>query len=40
VTVGGSIADDQALMRIGVRMILQAEPDVGVVGELPIARRA
>jgi DNA-binding NarL/FixJ family response regulator len=33
VTLGVLIADDQALMRAGFRMILQAEPDLEVVGE-------
>jgi DNA-binding NarL/FixJ family response regulator len=33
VTVGVLIADDQALMRTGFRMILEAEPDLEVVGE-------
>jgi DNA-binding NarL/FixJ family response regulator len=27
------IADDQALVRAGFRMILEAEPDLAVVGE-------
>jgi DNA-binding NarL/FixJ family response regulator len=33
VTLGMLIADDQALMRAGFRMILEAEPDLKVVGE-------
>jgi DNA-binding NarL/FixJ family response regulator len=33
VTLGVLIADDQALMRTGFRMILEAEPDLEVVGE-------
>jgi DNA-binding NarL/FixJ family response regulator len=33
VTLGVLIADDQALMRAGFRMILEAEPDLEVVGE-------
>jgi DNA-binding NarL/FixJ family response regulator len=33
VTLGVLIADDQALMRAGFRMILAAEPDLEVVGE-------
>jgi DNA-binding NarL/FixJ family response regulator len=33
VTLGVMIADDQALMRAGFRMILEAEPDLEVVGE-------
>jgi DNA-binding NarL/FixJ family response regulator len=33
VTLGVLIADDQALMRAGFRMILEAEPDLKVVGE-------
>ena len=32
-TLGVLIADDQALMRAGFRMILEAEPDLEVVGE-------
>jgi DNA-binding NarL/FixJ family response regulator len=32
-TLGVLIADDQALMRAGFRMILEAEPDLKVVGE-------
>ena len=28
-----AIADDQALVRIGLRMVLEAEPDLVVVGE-------
>jgi DNA-binding NarL/FixJ family response regulator len=33
VTLGVLIADDQALMRAGFRMILETEPDLEVVGE-------
>jgi DNA-binding NarL/FixJ family response regulator len=33
------IADDQPLMRTGFRMILDAEPDLEVVGERPTAPR-
>ena len=33
-TLGVLIADDQALMRAGFRMILEAEPDLEVVGEV------
>jgi DNA-binding NarL/FixJ family response regulator len=33
VTLGVLIADDQALMRAGFRMVLEAEPDLEVVGE-------
>ena len=32
-SLGVLIADDQALMRAGFRMILEAEPDLEVVGE-------
>jgi DNA-binding NarL/FixJ family response regulator len=32
-TIGVLIADDQALVRTGFRMILEAEPDLRVVGE-------
>lgn len=32
-SLGVLIADDQALMRAGFRMILEAEPDLKVVGE-------
>ena len=31
--VRGPLADDQALVRTGFRMILKAEPDIEVVGE-------
>jgi DNA-binding NarL/FixJ family response regulator len=34
------IADDQALMRAGFRMILEAEPDLAVVGEASTGREA
>jgi DNA-binding NarL/FixJ family response regulator len=40
VTLGVLIADDQALMRAGFRMILQAEPDLEVVGEAANGREA
>ena len=30
---GSSIADDQALVRAGFRMILEAQPDIEVVAE-------
>ena len=33
------IADDQPPMRTGFRMILDAEPDLEVVGERPTAAR-
>jgi DNA-binding NarL/FixJ family response regulator len=33
VSLGVLIADDQALMRTGFRMILEAEPDLEVIGE-------
>ena len=33
------LVDDQALVRAGFRMILEAEPDIEVVGEAPTARR-
>lgn len=34
------IADDQELIRTGLRMILEAQPDIDVVGEAPDGRRA
>jgi DNA-binding NarL/FixJ family response regulator len=34
------IADDQELVRMGLRMILEAEPDIEVVGEAANGRRA
>jgi DNA-binding NarL/FixJ family response regulator len=40
VTLGVLIADDQALMRAGFRMILEAEPDLEVVGEAADGRQA
>jgi len=40
VTLGVLIADDQALMRTGFRMILDAEPDLEVVGEAANGREA
>jgi DNA-binding NarL/FixJ family response regulator len=40
VTLGVLIADDQALMRAGFRMILEAEPDLEVVGEAADGREA
>jgi DNA-binding NarL/FixJ family response regulator len=40
VTIGVMIADDQALMRAGFRMILEAEPDLEVVGEAADGREA
>jgi DNA-binding NarL/FixJ family response regulator len=40
VTLGVLIADDQALMRAGFRMILDAEPDLEVVGEAADGREA
>jgi len=40
VTLGVLIADDQALMRAGFRMILEAEPDLEVVGEAANGREA
>ena len=39
-TLGVLIADDQALMRAGFRMILEAEPDLDVVGEAADGREA
>ena len=33
------IADDQALMRAGFRLILEAEPDIELAGEEPTALR-
>ena len=39
-TLGVLIADDQALMRTGFRMILDAEPDLEVVGEAANGREA
>ena len=33
------IADDQALVRAGLRMILDAQPDLEVVGEATTAAR-
>lgn len=38
--LGVLIADDQALMRAGFRMILEAEPDLEVVGEAADGREA
>jgi DNA-binding NarL/FixJ family response regulator len=38
--LGVLIADDQALMRAGFRMILEAEPDLEVVGEAANGREA
>jgi DNA-binding NarL/FixJ family response regulator len=40
VTLGVLIADDQALMRAGFRMILEAEPDLVVVGAAANGREA
>jgi DNA-binding NarL/FixJ family response regulator len=40
VTLGVLIADDQALMRAGFRMILEAEADLEVVGEAADGREA
>ena len=39
-TIGVLIADDQALMRAGFRMILEAESDLDVVGEAGNGREA
>ena len=39
-TISVLIADDQALMRAGFRMILEAEPDLEVVGEAADGREA
>jgi DNA-binding NarL/FixJ family response regulator len=39
-TLSVLIADDQALMRAGFRMILEAEPDLKVVGEAADGREA
>ena len=39
-TLGVLIADDQALMRAGFRMILEAEPDLEVVGEATTGQEA
>ena len=36
-TVRVLLADDEALVRAGLRMILEAEPDLEVVGEAPTA---
>ncbi|MEQ1787340.1 MAG: DNA-binding response regulator, partial [Acidimicrobiales bacterium] len=32
-TIRAMVVDDQALVRAGFRMILDAEPDIDVVGE-------
>jgi DNA-binding NarL/FixJ family response regulator len=40
VSLGVLIADDQALMRTGFRMILEAEPDLEVVGEATTGQEA
>jgi DNA-binding NarL/FixJ family response regulator len=40
VTIRVLIADDQALMRAGFRLILQAEPDLELVGEAADGREA
>jgi DNA-binding NarL/FixJ family response regulator len=40
VTLSVLIADDQALMRAGFRMILEAEPDLEVIGEAADGREA
>jgi DNA-binding NarL/FixJ family response regulator len=40
VTLGVLLADDQALMRAGFRMILEAEPDLEVIGEAADGREA
>jgi DNA-binding NarL/FixJ family response regulator len=40
VTLSVLIADDQALMRAGFRMILEAEPDLEVVGEATTGHEA
>jgi DNA-binding NarL/FixJ family response regulator len=40
VTISVLIADDQALMRAGFRLILQAEPDLELVGEAADGREA
>ncbi len=34
------LVDDQALLRVGFRMILEAQPDIEVVGEAPDGREA
>jgi DNA-binding NarL/FixJ family response regulator len=34
------LADDQALVRMGFRMVLEAQPDIEVVGEAPDGRAA
>ena len=39
-TLGVLIADDQALIRAGFRMILEAEPDLEIVGEAANGREA
>lgn len=39
-TITVLIADDQALVRAGLRMILEAEPDIEVVGEAQDGRQA
>jgi DNA-binding NarL/FixJ family response regulator len=40
VTLRVLIADDQALVRAGLRMILEAQPEISVVGEAGDGRRA
>jgi DNA-binding NarL/FixJ family response regulator len=40
VTVRVLVADDQEIVRTGLRMILDAQPDIEVVGEAPDGRRA
>jgi DNA-binding NarL/FixJ family response regulator len=40
VSIGILIADDQALFRSGFRMVLEAEPDIEVVGEAATGRQA
>jgi DNA-binding NarL/FixJ family response regulator len=40
VTIRVLVADDQDLVRTGLRMILDAEPGIEVVGEAPNGRRA
>ena len=34
------LVDDQELMRIGFRMVIESQPDLLVVGEAPDGRRA
>jgi DNA-binding NarL/FixJ family response regulator len=40
VTIRVVVADDQEIVRTGLRMILDAQPDISVVGEAPDGREA